>query len=701
LPEVADLVESAFSRLNSRAGFVERHDQKQLALLVADCVEGSDSAALEAPTGLGKSLAALIPAIAHALTSGKRTIISTFTNILAEQYWRSDLPLALSLFDGDPPKCEFLIGRQRYACLVHIAESRNGMAQSFTRRAELGIESEFRDHFQGKPADLGSLWSNIAAPPVCPARMCERYERCFYYRARRSAERAHVVITNHSVVMQDALLRDASDSDSSLLGEYDYLIVDEAHDFPNAAAGSLEFELSEARLGVLTGVINRAEQSVLQIAAQAETLRDWSESCERYRERLAGCLSELRAYGGEVRRNGVLAASPDAVWGHPVVRSHASTEGIDRAKAVADSVAAASEAFLDSARSTMRNWEESDLGKGLTESAKVTLRNFLLYVREFELGSRSLFSPIGVSISHASRDGEAANIRFDTVGLADPLRNLLWERKPATCMSATLAIDGSFDFFKEVTGFRPRFEEILPSPFDYRSNVSLYIPMHGAILDPSEARKNDRESDYYESVATELARIIGAMRGRTLVLFHSRREMEAVSDLIPRLPGYPIYVQRASGVASVGERFKREVSSSLLALRSFWTGFDAPGETLSCVAIVRVPFEVPVDPPQLARQAWLESEGRNPFRDYTLPVAKMLVRQGVGRLIRRSEDRGVIALLDPRLTTKFYGPQILENLPPGIRSFHDIWDAIAAAGISSEADPESPASPAADDAETQ
>ena len=130
-----------------------------------------------------------------------------------------------------------------------------------------------------------------------------------------------------------------------------------------------------------------------------------------------------------------------------------------------------------------------------------------------------------------------------------------------------------------------------------------------------------------------------------------------------------------------GEKFKQETSSSLFALRSFWTGFDAPGETLSCVTLVRVPFEVPVDPPQIARMAYLQHQGMNAFAEHTLPLAKMLMRQGAGRLIRCAEDRGLIALLDPRLRTKRYGEEILENLPPGMRVFDDVEDAVGFLGL--------------------
>jgi ATP-dependent DNA helicase DinG len=171
------------------------------------------------------------------------------------------------------------------------------------------------------------------------------------------------------------------------------------------------------------------------------------------------------------------------------------------------------------------------------------------------------------------------------------------------------------------------------------------------------------------------------MQGRTLCLFHSRKEMEGVYSHITPHPDRLILIQERSGFADVGQRFVRNPTASLFGLRSFWTGFDAPGETLSCVVLVRVPFEVPVDPPQIARLAYLQSQGLDAFREHTLPLAKMMMRQGAGRLIRRSEDKGIIALLDPRITTKQYGEEIMANLPPGMRVFREFEDAVGYVGL--------------------
>jgi ATP-dependent DNA helicase DinG len=679
-----ELIEKAFGRLAKKDGYVERADQRQLALLISDCIEGERRGIFEAPTGLGKSLAALIPAIAHGLLFKKRTFIATYTNVLAEQYWRQDLPLALSLFD-EAPKCRFLIGRQRYACRLAVKENLPYLMDSFVKKADLGIETEFRKIVNKRPRELAGEWRQITSPPVCPAKMCPEFDSCFYYRARRQAEGAQVLITNHSVVLQDALMRKASEGSSSLLGDYDFLVVDEGHDFCNAALSALEFELSEAKIKVLTGISGKLEQTVLPLAAEAGAAREWLEVSERFRNAMAACGSDLRIYALGAGRGDLLAASPSEVWDHPQIRSRAQ-ESPEAAQALARDAANHVNAYLEAVKKSLKDWKGEE-GQELAGEARDSIRGYEMYLKDFVWGCEGLFAPSGVSVSYSAAAeplGQTGpRLRYDVVGVDEILREIVWEARPFACMSATLSLDGDFDFFKRTTGAEADFEEALPSPFDFHEQAALFIPKVGEIPDPALARKNGMEDAYFNAMAGVLRRLIIAGTGRTLALFHSRREMEAVAERMDMPEEYPIYLQRRSFTAGIGEKFKENVRSSLFGLRSFWTGFDAPGETLSCVALVRVPFEVPVDPPQLVRQAWLQSRGLDPFASYSLPQAKMLMRQGAGRLIRRDSDVGVIAVLDPRIRLKGYGEEILRNLPPDMRVFDDPEEAFGALGIDS------------------
>jgi ATP-dependent DNA helicase DinG len=734
----AELIEQAFRRLSERPGFTLRQDQKQLALLLSDMIENGSTGAFEAPTGLGKSLAALIPAIAHAMVDKKRTVIATYTNVLAEQYWRQDLPLALSLFqseDGKPeaasgtpstlntehstppkpatnskaqtqekpqssnppglqsfsaPKVSFLIGRQRYACISAIQEHAPELIREFLPRAQLGIETELRQIGKSKE------WSAIAAPPVCPGRLCDNYNACFYYKARRQAQQAEIVITNHSVIIQDALLARASDDNEGLLGSFDFLILDEAHDFPQAALNGLEFELSQSKLAALLGLSSRMEKALAATAEMAGDMMVWAKTCVDFRRAIERCQRAVVSYSMRLGQPGILKASPPEVMDHPNVQAAKTADGLFGAQRIAEEVCDACLDFTREVDDLMHSWRDKGMALSLISE---TIRTYCSYIREYGAGCYTLFTPEGVAVSYVSVPSrnsgfppslsnsgksefeEGAKLRADLIGLAEPLQELIWDRNPYACLSATLALDGNFEFFRRTTGAKPEFEEILPSPFDFYTQAAVYLPKLDTIPDPATARKEGREEDYYQSLARELTEIITTLEGRTLALFHSRKEMEGVMQHMMLPPELPIYMQFRSGAGAVGERFVKNVNSSLFALRSFWTGFDAPGETCSCVALVRVPFEVPVDPPQIARMAWMQTLGLDPFQSHTLPQAKMLMRQGAGRLIRRTEDKGIIALLDPRLRTKRYGEEILNNLPPGMRTFDDFPDAAGWLGL--------------------
>ncbi len=700
---VSELIEQAFENLSKQPGFVERPDQQQLALLLADLIDGGSSGSFEAPTGLGKSLAALIPAVAHAIANKNRIVIATYTNVLAEQYWRNDLPLAMSLFLGDGVgassvaqagfllgiRAQLLMGRQRYTCLASLDEQAPTLYDEYKKKAKLGIESEFRQIIKRPARELSALWQKVATPPVCPGRLCPIYDDCYYYTSRKSAERAEIVITNHSVVIQDALMAKFGDDDGGLLGKFDFLILDEAHDFPQAAVNGMEFELSAAKLGALEGIAMRYESTLLQLAQHNGEGFEWGKLCAKFKEEIDECQRGLVSYSLSLGRPGILTAAPEELLDHPQVKANRTGDEMRGAKDLAQEVDRTCQAFVKAVEDRMTRWKA--MSPDLTRQISDTTRNYSQYIRQFGSGCSLLIQPQGVSVSYVGRNGSDMMLRQDIIGLAEPLKELIWDRTPYACMSATLALDGNFEFFRRTTGATPQFEEILPTPFDYASNAAVYLPPANTIPDPSTARRDGNEEMYWRRIAAELSKIIRTVGGRTLALFHSRKEMEGVLSYMSLPPELPILSQTKHGVASVGEQFKSNTHTSLFALRSFWTGFDAPGETLSCVVLVRVPFEVPIDPPQIARMAYLQTQGLNAFAQHTLPLAKMMMRQGAGRLIRRAGDKGIIAILDPRIQTKAYGEEILANLPEGMRTFRDIADAAGFVGLDSPELAEQPA----------
>jgi Rad3-related DNA helicase len=667
------LIDEALERLSCMPGFVERENQKQLALLISDCIEGSQTGVFEAPTGLGKSLAALIPAIAHAIANEKRTVIATYTNVLAEQYLYKDLPLALSLFD-EKPSTAFLIGRQRYACVAEIEAHAPEFRDSYLPTAKIGIESEFRTITKLRGKEALSQWRKISVPQICPARMCDFYNKCIYYRARREAAKAHVVITNHSVVLMDAAQGEAG---NPILGNYDYLIVDEAHDLPQAAVSAFEFFLDDSKLTQVAAVASGLERVLRPRVAAQRAERETVEAFGQFRKALDTAKFELGVVAANAPRSAILAAAPQDIAEFPQVASRVSEPLRERLTPISMALHEACKALDKHVRSLVKKGEGDD---DLSIIGETTL-SYRQYLAEFAINCKALQFPEDKAVAYAevNMTGFAAKKVFtDVSGLLD---DKLWSKKPAVCLSATLAVDSEFEFFNKQTGIKPQFVEILPSPFSFADQAAVYLPKEDAIPDPVAVRRDGAEQIYYAAIANELTEIIVALQGRTLALFHSRAEMEGVMEKMQLPEHLPIYVQRRSGVGTIGESFRKNVNASLFALRSFWTGFDAPGETLSCVALTRIPFEVPVDPPSIVRSAAMTLDGRDPFREYSLANAKMMMRQGAGRLIRNDQDKGIIAILDPRIRTKNYGEAILENLPSGMRTYTDIYDAVAGVGI--------------------
>ncbi len=691
MEEARAFVEKAFEKLRVRRGYSDRANQYQLALLLFDLIEQGTPSAIEAPTGIGKSLACLVPAIAHALT-GKKVVIATYTNILAEQYSSKDLPLALSLFDevlAPPPA--FLIGRQRYLCLTSLREATEGRKplvpvpfdgpRMCVAEAKVGQEKEVKQLFSRRgltQQKVNQLWSASAAPAACPARLCPDYDACFYYRAREEALRSNLVITNHSVVIQDALMKnhdpeaEAEKEQNGMLGTPDYIILDEAHDFPQAAMNGLEFVLDSKRLDLVAAMAKRVEVHLAAFSAGFTKEHQRTEGAKFIEVMVQSAKIELDLLAPSIGHGMVLASDPEEWIQHPSLQERVAPSVTDATVKLAESIQSTCERYASEVENAIRAWE---LAGACTEQSaqklEATIRNHLLAIKETGAGVHAALFPRPGNLGWVAEEpvgfGQlSAAVRCDPIDLAPQLDHLLWQKVPVTCLSATLAIDGAFDFFEGLSGFKAQFEEILPSPFDYSFQAGLYLPPPGTIPDPSQSR-GDGQDVYYSAIAKEVQGIIRAMEGRTLVLFHSRKEMEEVHKRL-RLPDqFPVLIQPKGSAAIIGQAFKESVQSSLFAVRSFWTGFDAPGDTLSCVVLTRIPFEVPIIPSQIARMIMLAHQGKDPFQHHSLSQAKMLLRQGAGRLIRTETDRGLICLLDPRVHTKKYGDSMVENLPSGMK----------------------------------
>jgi ATP-dependent DNA helicase DinG len=682
-------IAAPFARLEAREGFEARPVQREMANFIADCLQHGQTACIEAPTGVGKSLGALIPLIAWVLTTGKRVVISTYTNVLAEQYWRKDLPLALELFGeaSQQVRTQLVMGRARYACIDRIYGRESSMLEPalvrFLREwvtvAQEGVESELAPFLRRKAVPEGllrDLWRQIATPPACRARTCPYYANCFYYRQRRAAANAQLIVTNHSVVLTDALLK-ASGADG-LLDNYDWLLVDEAHDLPEAARSALEFELSP---DTLNEIIRNASSLSHQIANALEG-EQRPESllnvvAELVQVLARGCQAAIAPLNAvEIPPEGcILAINPPELAEDEAVRKAARPDWLPMMQAVVESLQSQLRQFYTEIKRELKPYR-AQMSERQYEAVREAVNQYASWFRNLYRGLNQLVNPSeGVSWVEATLKGWRAC--YQPLEVGSWLAAHLWSQQPAILMSATLTIDGSFDFFLRQVGLSEAIRTLrLPPVFDYARQCALYLPPRGALPAPPRSARSHDAPAYYKAVAEQLTQILQATRGRALVLFTSRAEMEAVREMLPSIPELRLMVQGESANADLSQRFREDTESVLFGLRSFWTGFDAPGETLSCVVLVRIPFEVPVSPPQMARHALLRWRGEDPFESWTLPLAKQQIRQGFGRLIRRADDRGIVCLLDARLHTRPYGKSILANLPANIPVYHLIEDAV-------------------------
>jgi ATP-dependent DNA helicase DinG len=589
--------------------FEPRPEQAALAEAVETALDQGEHLLAEAGTGTGKSLAYLVPA----LLSGQRVVVSTATKALQEQLLAKDVPAAAAAL-GRVVRCAVLKGRQNYLCRksLHGLELLAGAGPALFRTADDAQEFErLRDWVAatetGDRAELtfepsGTLWSELSVGgDRCLGRRCQFAATCFSERARVEAGEAELVIVNHALYLADVVIRARAEG-VGILPEHDAVVFDEAHRLEEAAAAWFGGRVSLGRLRLLARDAERAcrEQDA------APPLRALAEI-----DRLGALvLGELEPPSGRVRLTaGALA---------PVL----------------DAVLALVEALAELARAL----------RSISDEADAVARRATLVADDLD-ACLTLDDPDRVSWA------EPSALAWAPVDVSEILRAELWDR-PITAVLVSATLDRTL--VRNRLGIEDARELAVPSPFDYREQALLYAPV--GLPEP-------RSPGAYDRLADEVAALCGLSGGRALVLTTSYRSLDALVERVaPRLP-YPVLCQGDAPRERLLERFRDELASVLFATATFWQGVDVSGESLSLVVIEKLPFAAPGDPLVEARCERIARDGGDWFSDYALPTAVLQLRQGFGRLVRSHRDRGVVAILDPRIRTRAYGRRFLAALP--------------------------------------
>lgn len=632
------------------AGYEDRPEQLRMAEAVARALERETTLLVEAGTGTGKTLAYLVPAI----LSGKKVVVSTGTRALQDQIVGKDLPL-LAATTGLPVRAAAMKGLSNYVCLRRldeaIASARAGASPEllaiarFARGSALGDRAEL-----GEVSDEHRAWADVTSSPETRiGAKCEHYERCFVTQMRARADDAQIVVVNHHLYFADLAARGGAFA-RRVIPDHDAVIFDEAHRIEDVATDFFGVRVGSRRLDALVGDTRRS-----LIAARALDPFGRGDSAwfvDSVAARAAAFFVALPLAGDTAALGREALADPTltSAW-------HALDDALEGLAAHLRRVGVGSEPLAQAARRAFEIRE--DLAQILDDRGTVMVR-------------------------YAERRARSVSIAAAPIDLSEILRERLFFRTGAVVLtSATLtsggdatgAGKGQFRFLRQRLGIDFDVEEmVLGSPFDWTRQAALYTP--ASLPDP-------RDDAYLAAAAAEIEALVEMTGGGAFVLCTSLRMMRALHAALAQRLAVPTMIQGQQPKALLVERFREIGNAVLFATASFWEGIDVPGEALRLVVIDKLPFEVPSDPVVAARIAHLEEHGENAFVSYQVPSAAITLKQGFGRLVRTRSDRGIVAILDRRLTARGYGKTLLGSLPPCARvatleEAREFWQAGAA-----------------------
>lgn len=626
----------------SNPAFEVRQEQLQMAAKVQEALRGEHHLAVEAGTGVGKSFAYLVPVIEAVSSGAGRAVISTHTINLQEQLINKDLPFLASKLPFSF-QAALAKGRGNFVCLRRLeyaVERHKGLFDQFGSQVN-EIAAWAKRSEDGSLSDLGftpssDVWDAVRSEHGnCQGRKCGRFSKCFYWKGRRRLERADIVVANHALLFSDLVLK--RNGPMGVLPDYKFAVIDEAHNAEAVAEEHFGINISNYSFSwLLNRLYNpRTKRGLLNFAGGGEAVM-----------LVKKCLEAVKVFFRQVQ-----------AWSE---NSDIDNNGLCRAGFVEDNISEIFKQLRGDLNRRAKNIENEDDKYELTHQA-MRMGELVSQVGEIVSGQKEDFV-YWVEAGGGKRKRVA--LRSAPVKVADYVKECLFDLYPAVILtSATLSCgsgsgDSGFGFFAERIGLTDYESLKLGSPFDYENNVTMYV----------ESRMpNPNEPAFHDMAVEVVKKYLLMSEGRAFVLFTSysmlRKMAEEMGDWL--VENDMQLLQQGSGVdrSSLLREFKSDTRSVLFGTDSFWQGVDVPGEALSNVIIVKLPFAVPNHPLIAGKIERIRAEGRNPFFEYQLPSAIIKFKQGFGRLVRNKTDKGIVAVLDSRIVTKRYGRAFIEAVP--------------------------------------